>query len=130
MSWKSLSLLIDEYFEVLRVSVRGLALVVLLLLPTIGLSHEANRPPELWSWFKALNKSSAAGKIQSVFILEKIGVKNLVENEYGIYGVFKNNRISVKCVEDGEDSQLWVAVAGMDRDSVELLRNKIVKDIK
>ncbi len=111
-------------------NLRSIALIVLLLTPTVGLSHEPNHPPELWSWFKVLKKSSDACKIQSAFVLEKIGIKNLVENEYGIYGVFKNNRIVVKCLEDGDNSKLWVAIAGMDRDSVELLRNKIVKDIR
>ena len=98
--------------------------------PVVTCAHDENNPPELWSHFKSLNKSAAACKIQSSFILEKIGVKNLVENNYGLYGVFKNNRVVVKCIDNGKKSNLWVAVAGIDRDSVELIRNKIIVDIK
>ena len=101
-----------------------------MFLPMATYAHDSNKPPELWSLFKDINKSVAACKIQSSFILEKIGVKNLVENNYGIYGVYKNNRVVVKCVDRGEESTLWVAIAGIDRDSVELIRNKIITDIK
>ena len=101
-----------------------------MFLPVVTYAHDSNKLPELWSLFKDLNKSSAACKIQSSFILEKIGVKKLVINSYGLYGEFKNNRVVVKCVERDEKSTLWVAIAGHDRDSVELIRNKIIKDIQ
>lgn len=94
-----------------------------------AIAHESNKPPELWSWFKNMNKSSEACKIQSSFILEKIGVKNILQNEHGVYGVFQSNRIVVKCLQQDENSILWVAVAGSDRDSVELIRNKIIADV-
>jgi len=86
-------------------------------------------PPELWSWFKDMNKSAEACEIQSAYILDKLKVSNIVENEYGIYGVYKSNRIVVKCIPQGDKSKLFVAVAGYNRDSVELLRNLIVKEI-
>jgi len=102
----------------------------MLTLPFCISAHTADTPPELWSWFKQLSKSKAACKIQSSFILDKIGVKNLVENDYGIYGTYRNNRVVVKCLEQNANSLLWVAVAGQDKDSVELIRNKIVADIQ
>lgn len=53
-----------------------------------------------------------------------------VENEYGIYGTYKGNTVVVKCLAMGEGkSKVWVAVAGYDRDAVELVRNLIVKEI-
>jgi len=109
---------------------KSIIISLAMLLPVVTYAHDSNKPPELWSLFKDLNKSSAACKIQSSFILEKIGVRNLVENNYGLYGEFKNNRVVVKCVDKGEKSTLWVAIAGNDRDSVELIRNKIIKDIQ
>jgi len=104
-------------------------ILILLLLPFSVLSHESNQPPELWSWFKDIDKSSDACKIQSSFILEKIGVKNIIQNKYGVYGSFQTNRIVVKCLPKDTNSMLWVAVAGSDRDSVELIRNKIIADV-
>ncbi|HDZ39144.1 MAG TPA: hypothetical protein ENH62_12795 [Marinobacter sp.] len=93
-------------------------------------AHEPEKAPELWSWFKDLDKSAAACEIQSSFALQKIGIENQVENEYGIYGTYKGNRVVVKCLamEKGK-SKVWVAVAGNDRDAVELVRNMIVKEI-
>lgn len=105
-------------------------IILLLILPFSVFAHESNKPPELWSWFKDMNKSSEACKIQSSFILDKIGVKDIKQNEYGVYGVFQSNRIVVKCLPKDKNSILWVAVAGTDRDSVELIRNKIVDDVK
>jgi len=104
-------------------------ILILLLLPFSIFAHELNEPPELWSWFKNMNKSSEACKIQSSFILEKIGVKNIIHNKHGVYGTFQSNRIVVKCLPKNKNSILWVAVAGSDRDSVELIRNKIITDV-
>jgi hypothetical protein len=89
------------------------------------------RPPELWSWVKDLSKSKEACEIQSSFVLKKLNVQNQVENEYGIYGLVKSNRIVVKCIAISErSSKLLVAVAGQNRDSVELIRNEIVALVK
>ena len=104
-------------------------LIMLISMPAILYAHDSNKPPALGSWFKTLDKSSGACKIQSSFVLQKIGVKNLVENDYGVYGNYKNNRVVVKCLDKNDKSILWVAVAGKDGDSVELLRNEIVKEI-
>ena len=102
---------------------------LLLITPLISFSHTPNTVPALGSWFKTLTKSYEACRIQSNFVLQKIGVTNLVETDYGIYGNFKNNRVVVKCLDQQKKSIVWVAVAGMDYDSTELLRNKIVKEI-
>jgi len=104
-------------------------LLFLIILPTASYAHDRIPPPELWSWYKAMNKSSDACKLQSQFILEKIGIQNIVHNEYGVYGTHTSNRIVIKCLPNKEKSLLWVAVAGSDRDSVEILRNKIVSDV-
>ena len=104
-------------------------IILLLLIPFSVIAHESKEPPELWSWYKNMNVSSEACKIQSSFILEKIGVKNVVLNEHGVYGAFQSNRIVVKCLAKEKNSMLWVAVAGTDRDSVELIRNKIIADV-
>lgn len=90
-----------------------------------------DKPPELWSWFKDLNKSKEACEIQSAYTLQTLGLENQKENEYGIYGNVKSNRVVVKCIEISEKkSKLMVAVAGNDRDSVAIVRNKIVKSIQ
>ena len=94
------------------------------------LAQGAERVPEIWSWFKDLDKSASACEIQSSFSLQKIGIENQVENEHGIYGTYKGNRVVVKCLAMGEGkSKVWVAVAGNDRDAVELVRNLIVRAI-
>lgn len=102
---------------------------VALCLPVLAFSHGVEQAPHLWSSFKDLNKSAAACEIQSRFVLEQMGLAQLVDNDNGICGVFKGNRVVVKCVEQGPQSLLWVAVAGADRDSVKLIRNKILPDI-
>lgn len=88
-----------------------------------------NQPPELWSWFKDLNKSAGACQIQSLYVLDKLKVKDLVDNQHGVYGVYQSNRVVVKCIPQGEHSKLMVAVAGYDRDAAELLRNLIIKEV-
>ena len=96
-----------------------------------GSAYSAEKPPELWSWFKDLNKSKEACEIQSSYALQVIGLENQIENEYGIYGNIKSNRVVVKCIEmSPTESKLMVAVAGYNRDSVELVRNKIIDSIQ
>lgn len=90
----------------------------------------AGNPPELWSWFKDLDKSKEACEIQSSYVLRSINLEDQVENEYGIYGNVKSNRVVVKCIAISRtQSKLMVVVAGNNRDSVELVRNKIIKAI-
>lgn len=104
------------------------ALPILFLISQMAWSSE--KPPELWSWFKNLNKSKQACEIQSSYILQSIKLENQTENKYGIYGNVKSNRVVVKCIEiSSNKSKLMVAVAGSDRDSVEIVRNKIVQSI-
>ncbi len=43
-----------------------------------------NKPPELWSWFKDLEKSVKACEIRSSFILQNLHFENRTENQYGI----------------------------------------------
>lgn len=102
---------------------------VAVCLPMLAIAQSAEQAPQLWSSFKDLNKSVAACQLQSRFVLEQMGVEQLVNNDNGIYGVLRNNRVVVKCSKSGAKSVLWVAVAGADRDSVELVRNKIHSDI-
>lgn len=90
----------------------------------------SDKSPELWSWIKDLNKSKEACEIQSSYILQSIKLENQKENDYGIYGNVKSNRVVVKCIEISKNSsKLMVAVAGNNRDSVEIVRNEIVKSI-
>ena len=104
-------------------------LVLLFLLSGSTIAEE--KPPELWSWFKDLSKSKEACEIQSSYALQVIGLENQVENEYGIYGNVRSNRVVVKCIEISPTrSKLMVAVAGYNRDSVELVRNKIISSIQ
>jgi hypothetical protein len=99
---------------------------LLLFASTAVLSSD--KPPELWTWFKDLNKSKEACEIQSSYVLQSIKLENQTENDYGIYGNVKSNRVVVKCIEiSNTRSKLMVAVAGNNRDSVEIVRNKIVK---
>ncbi len=106
--------------------------VGLLTLFSIGVSaHPSEQPPELWSWFKDLNKSKEACEIQSAFTMKEFELENQKETEYGIYGNVKSNKVVVKCISMSEStSKLMVAVAGHDRDSVALVRNKIIEAIK
>lgn len=99
-------------------------------LPLTAITHEV-QPPELWSWFKDLNKSKEACEIQSTFVMDKLKVEDVISNAYGIYGNVKSNRVVVKCISISENvSKLMVAVAGHNKDSVELVRNQIVKSIR
>lgn len=99
----------------------------LLFSPLLSASE---KPPELWSWFKDLKKSKEACEIQSSYILQAIKLENQIANEYGIYGNVKSNRVVVKCIHISKDkSKLMVAVAGNNSDSVEIIRNKIIKSI-
>jgi len=94
-------------------------------------SHELEQAPELWSWFKDLSKSKEACEIQSSFTLSQINLENQTENEHGIYGNIKSNKVVVKCIAIAEHkSKLMVAVAGYNRDSVELIRNKVINSIQ
>ncbi len=108
-------------------------LFIFALTAIAGIAHgEAQlSPPELWSQFKDLNKSKAACEVQGSFVLDKLQAENRVHNEHGVYAVIKNNRIVIKCLSMAENkSKLMVAVAGYDRDSVELIRNKLIKEIR
>ena len=105
--------------------------LLFILLLTSPFAHSSDQPPELWSWFKDLKKSKEACEIQSSYTLQKLALENQTENEYGIYGNVKSNRVVVKCIEiTPNSSKLMVAVAGYNKDSVELIRNKIIKSIK
>ena len=107
-----------------------IALIALLLSSPPVLANEPEEPPQLWSWIKDLNKSKEACEIQSSYVLRKLKLSNQVENEYGIYGSVKRNRVVVKCIAISDtSSKLLVAVAGNNKHSVELLRNEIVKAI-
>ena len=55
--------------------------------------------------------------------------QKFVVNQYGVYGTYRSNRVVVKRLSQEQRSNVWGTVAGYDRDSVELLRNKIVKEI-
>jgi len=109
---------------------KKLFLAFLCITSSLSYANSQPTPPELWSWFKDLDKSAKACEIQSSFVLQKLKIENQTENEYGIYGNIKDNRIVVKCIDMGEKSKLWVAVAGNDKVSVELLRNLLIKEIK
>lgn len=108
-----------------------LIFAILVLLSFQASSHEVDKAPELWSWFKDLAKSKEACEIQSSFTLSQLNLENQTENEYGIYGNIKSNKVVVKCIAIADHrSKLMVAVAGYDRDSVELIRNKIINSIQ
>ncbi|WP_339074623.1 hypothetical protein [Teredinibacter turnerae] len=103
-------------------------LAIFILLSPLVWSSET--PPELWSWIKDLDKSKEACEIQSSYVLQALSLENQIENEYGVYGNVKSNRVVVKCIEiSANKSKLMVAVAGNNRDSVEIIRNKIVQSI-
>lgn len=105
-------------------------LLVFFALLMASFSQASERPPELWSWIKDLDKSKQACEIQSSYVLQELNLENQVENDYGIYGNVKSNRVVVKCIEiAATKSKLLVAVAGQDRDSVEIVRNKIIQSI-
>ena len=93
-------------------------------------ASEPKEPPHLWSWIKDLNKSREACEIQSAYALRKLKLSSQVENDYGIYGTVKGNRVVVKCIAISDtSSKVLVAVAGINKDAVERVRNEIVKAI-
>ena len=100
-----------------------------LLFSSMSFAHNDDSAPSLGSWYKDLNKSVAACMLQSAFELKDMGIRDIVENNYGIYGVYRGNRVVVKCMERDANSTLLVMVAGHDHDVVEVLRNRIVKAI-
>ena len=93
-------------------------------------AHDDDSPPQLWSWFKDLNKSVKECRHDGLYALETLRVRNIVQNQYGIYGTYRSNRIVVKCLKMKNKSKVWVAVAGFKKASVEALRNKILDEIK
>ena len=106
-------------------------LLITLIFSSNLVAHENDKPPELWSWFKDLPKPKEACLTQSFLALSEVGLKNMRKNEYGFYGNIENNRIVVKCLStDTNHSKVMVAVAGLNRKSVESLRNRIIKLIK
>lgn len=110
---------------------KSFLLLITILFSNNIFAHEIDKPPELWSWFKDLQKSKAACLTQSFLALSEVGLKNTTQNEYGFYGNIENNRIVVKCLStDSNHSKVMVAVAGTNRKSVESLRNNIIKLIK
>jgi hypothetical protein len=109
--------------------VRVFSLFLLLAISNLSYAHDADKAPALGSWYKNLDKSVSACKLQSVFKVKDIGVTNIVENDFGIYGIYKGNRVVVKCMKQGENSTLLVMVAGSDHGSVEAIRNQLVKGI-
>ncbi len=103
-------------------------IIAIAVIPTLVMASE--KPPELWSWFKDLDKSKEACEIQSSYVLQSISLENKKETEHGIYGNVKSNRVVVKCLSMSKGtSKLMVAVAGNNRGSVELIRNKIIQSI-
>lgn len=59
---------------------------VIFLFLLSGSAYAAEKPPELWYWFKDLNKFKEACEIQRSYALQVMGLESQVENEYGIYG--------------------------------------------
>ena len=75
-----------------------------------------------------MNKSKEACEIQSPYIFQSLKLENQYENEHGVYGNVKSNRVVVKCIYITEiKSKLMVA--GNKRDSVRIVRNKIIESI-
>jgi len=106
-------------------------LLIVILFSNNIVAHEIDKPPELWSWFKDLQKSKETCLTQSFLALSEVGIKNITQNEYGFYGNIENNRVVVKCLSnDLNSSKVMVAVAGTKRKSVETIRNNIIKLIK
>ncbi len=109
--------------------VRVFSLLFLVVISNFSYAHDAAKVPSLGSWYKDLDKSVSACKLQSLYKVKDIGVLNIVETDFGIYGAYKGNRVVVKCMARGEKSTLLVMVAGSDHDSVEAIRNRLVKVI-
>ncbi len=104
--------------------------IIFIVLSAVCVGVQAGDVPELWSSIKDLNKSKEACEVQSSFVLQGMDVKSRTENDYGIYAVIKSNRVVIKCIAVAKNkSKLLVAVAGDDRDAVELIRNALVKAI-
>lgn len=108
---------------------KQLLFILTVTLSSTCIAHDSNNVPSLGSWYKDIDKSVAACMLQSAFELKDMGVKHMVENDYGVYGVYKGNRIVVKCMERKKHSTLLVMVAGADHDLVEVIRNRIVSAI-
>ena len=103
--------------------------LIFMFTSTLLNAHEHLPPPELWSWIKELNKSTQDCRLQSSMTLKSMGVEHQIENEYGLYGVYKGNRVVIKCLTHGETSKLMVAVAGYNGRQVEKVRNHILEQI-
>jgi len=110
---------------------KSFILLITIFISNNLIAHEIDNPPELWSSFKDLKKSKEACEVESFLAVSLIDLKNTIQNEYGIYGNIKNNKIVIKCMSIGlNKSKVMVAVAGSNRKSVEYLRNKIIRLIK
>lgn len=110
---------------------KSLVFLITILFSNILIAHENEKPPELWTWFKDLEKPKDSCVTQSFYALTEVGVENMIKNEHGFYGNIKNNKIVVKCLSiEPRKSKVLVAVAGSSPKSVESLRNRIINLIK
>jgi len=106
---------------------KSFVLLLSLLFTNNLIAHENDKPPQLWSSFKDLNKSKEACLTESFLAVSDMGIQNTTQNEYGFYGNIGSSRIVVKCLSFGSNkSKVMVAVAGKSRKTVEYLRNFII----
>ena len=84
--------------------------------------------PEVWSDHKALVISAADCAIKAEEILGSLSFSQIVKSAHGeyVYAKYSNNRAVIKCLPRGEQSFVYVIVAGPKSAMVEKLRNEIV----
>ena len=82
-------------------------------------------PPQLWSDHKRLDIPLGECAERAFNVLKALGYSGVVKNGNYSYGNFNENRTAVKCVESGEGSFVYFAVAGSKKEVVEQLRNQI-----
>jgi 3D (Asp-Asp-Asp) domain-containing protein len=83
------------------------------------------RTPELWSHHKVLQVPATACAERASQVLDELGFQGVTREGLSRYGNLAHNRAAVKCAEIPGGSFLYFAVAGSDRATVELLRNRI-----
>ena len=91
-------------------------------------AHEYKQIPELWSDFRDLNMSENQSSIEIFHKMSEFDLSNLTKNQYGVYGNINNSQVVLKCIEiSSSKSKVLVAVAGLDRKTVESTRNTIIR---
>ncbi len=95
-----------------------------------SVSNASSAPPQLWSSHLQLSMQASACASKGYSVLSTLGMSSIVQNDTYVYGNYDSSRIAVKCVPMNDQSFVYIAVAGPNKELVERLRNDIFYRMK